>query len=89
MQIDKCDSVPLQDATPKDSMWCDQLMKWALPFDMANGVVSAIYPDPRENRAILNLKRGIVSAFQVKPKGKDNVQIVDEVKHHLYLLTKQ
>ena len=78
-QIHKCASAPLQATSIKDTEVCNRLIEWVLPFDMKNDQVTAIYPEPREEEHILNLKRGIISAFQVSPKGENNVQVVDEV----------
>ena len=46
---------------------------------MVDGHVVGAYPSSEEKEEILNLKRGILSAFQVNPKGKDNTHTVDEV----------
>jgi hypothetical protein len=55
-------------------------MKWPLLFDKINGQIADIYPDSRENDLTLNLKRGIVSAFQVgKLSGEDNIRVINEV----------
>lgn len=48
---------------------------------MLEGRVVGIYPGHEEKEEILNLKRGILSAFQVNPTGSDFTQMVDEVSY--------
>jgi hypothetical protein len=80
LQIIDCSSAPLHDLLAKRLELCDQLMKWPLLFDKINGQIADIYPDSRENDLTLNLKRGIVSAFQVgKLSGEDNIRVINEV----------
>lgn len=81
VQIEQCSSAPLHDVSAKRTKLCDQLKEQPLPFDMIDGRVTVIYPDPEESELILNLKRGIISAFQVNPEGEDSTRVVEEVSY--------
>ena len=48
-------------------------------FKMDNGRIVEIYPSMDEKEEILNIKRGIVSAFQVTVTGMDGTRTVEEV----------
>jgi hypothetical protein len=80
MEILECSSTPVPTfSQPSETETCRKLKQYPLPFEMTDGRVVSVYPVSGENEEILNLKRGVLSAFQVNPKGKDNTYTVDEV----------
>jgi hypothetical protein len=55
-----------------------ELFRHPLTFKITNGRVIEIYPTAGETEEILNIKRGIVSAFQVTLASSDGKQTVNE-----------
>ena len=56
-----------------------ELSRHPLAFKINNGRVIEIYPTAGEAEEILNIKRGIISAFQVTLTDTDGKRTVDEV----------
>ena len=69
--------------SPNLSSWSTvpftELTTYSISFKLSNGSVAEIYPEPEETEEILNIKRGIISAFQVTLADTDGTRIVEEV----------
>lgn len=91
MQITQCTAVAFIGKYPEEEVVstfvgdeltdCNHLKEQCLPFDSFNGRITNIYPSPEEPLRILNMKRGILSAFQGIPVREDGTFIEEQVQH--------
>lgn len=65
---------------------CNDLKKRCLPFDSFSGRITNVYPSPEEPFRILNMKRGVLSAFQGIPVRRQGVSIEEQVHGALYTI---
>lgn len=63
-----------------------ELGYYTVAFKLENGSVVEIYPNYGETEQILNIKRGIISMFQIYLTGNDGTQIVEEVSCSWYVM---
>lgn len=59
----------------------NELSDYPVAFKIDNGTVVEIYPALEETEEILNIKRGIISAFQVHMTGTDGQRTIEEVRY--------
>lgn len=56
-----------------------ELSEYPLLFRLRNGTLVEIFPHPEDREEIVNIKRGIVSTFQVRVEGCEGRLFVEEV----------
>ena len=88
MQITQCTTEAFIGTYPEEEVFlfqeenttdCNELQAQCLPFSSYGGHIVSIYPSVDEPIRILNIKRGILSAFQGMPFRKDGDYIEEQV----------
>jgi hypothetical protein len=78
----KLEDVKLTPVYPNLSMGATvplmELTTYNIAFKISNGKVVELYPEANETEWVLNIKRGIISAFQVTLSDTDGTRIVKE-----------
>lgn len=80
LQVEDATITPVSpNASVHSPMWFPELSDYPVAFKLENGRIVEIYPDVKETEQILNMKRGIISAFQIYVTGQDGTRTVEEV----------